>query len=320
MNYRIGIDLGGTDIKAGVVDGNYAIIAKHSRPTLAQRPYAEVIRDMASAASAAAQEAGIRLEDCECVGVGTPGFVNSKTDRIVFAGNLNWREVPLKRELMQYVSAPVFVGNDANCAVIGETLAGAARGLENVVLITLGTGVGGGVVIDGKMFCGGDGMGTELGHTPLILGGEACTCGLRGCFEAYASVTALIRQTKRAMQAHPESIMNRYAEEKGEVNGRTSFDCAKRGDMAALAVVDQYIEYVAAGIGGLVCIFRPDVVLVAGAISNEREYLFDPLNEKIGRYVFANDAISAPRVLRATLGNDAGLIGAAFGDRLITRR
>lgn len=316
MQYRIGIDLGGTDIKAGVVDENFSIAAKFSQPTLAQRPYPEVVRDMAAAAAAAAQQAGVELRDCACVGVGTPGFVNRKTDRIAFAGNLNWHNVPLREELGNYVPVPVFVGNDANCAVIGETLAGAARGRSNVVLITLGTGVGGGVVIDGKMFCGGDGMGTELGHTPLVYGGEPCTCGLRGCLEAYASVTALIRQTTRAMQAHPESLMNTYAAQQGKVDGRTSFDCAKKNDAAALAVVDQYIEYVAAGIGGLVCTFRPDIVLVAGAISNEREYLFDPLNEKVAKYVFASSAIGVPPIQRATLGNDAGIIGAAFGDRM----
>ncbi len=268
---------------------------------------------MSRVAAAAAEKSGVRLADCVCVGVGTPGFVSRKTGRLVFAGNLGWRDVPLKQALEAQLPVPVFVGNDANCAVIGETLAGAARGLRNVVLVTLGTGVGGGVVLDGAMFCGGDGMGTEIGHIPLVLGGEPCTCGLRGCYEAYASVRALIDQTKRAMAAHPDSAMNARAHEMGRVDGRTSFDCAKKGDAAARAVVEQYEEYVAAGIGALVCIFRPDAVLVGGAISNERDYLIGPLNEKLGKYVFAYENIGAPPVLRAALGNDAGIIGAAFG-------
>lgn len=314
MEYRIGIDLGGTAIKAGVVDEQYNVVHRHSQPTGVG--FAQVVKDMAAAAETVAAMAGLKVSDFPCVGVGTPSCINPYTGRLVFSNNTNWRDVPLSDELAKHLPVPIFIGNDANCAVVGEALAGAARGKKSVVMLTLGTGVGGGVIYDGKLFCGGDGMGAELGHTPLIAGGYPCTCGINGCLESFASVTALIRQTEEAMAAHPESIMHAHKQKKGNVSGRTAFDCARQGDETALRVVDQYEEYVANGIGGLVNIFRPEVVLIGGGLSNEGDYLMRPLNEKAGKYVFAFDIIGAPPIIKAGLGNNAGMIGAAYLDRM----
>lgn len=314
MQYRLGIDLGGTAIKAGVVDESNRIVYRHTRPTGGS--FEQIVADIAASANEVAGQAGLKVTDFPCIGVGTPSCINPKTGRLVFSNNTNWRDVPFREELEKHIPIPAYIGNDANCAIIGEAIAGAAAGCENVVMLTLGTGVGGGIILNGKLFCGADGMGAELGHTPLVAGGTPCTCGINGCLEAYASVTALIRQTKEAMEADPTSLLHAHAQKTGHVSGRTAFDCAKQGDRTALAVVDRYMEYVANGIGGLINIFRPEIVLIGGGLSNEGDYLLKPLNEKVGKYVFSNDIIGAAPIRKATLGNDAGTIGAANLDRM----
>lgn len=316
MDYRIGVDLGGTAIKAGVIDGQNRIVCRVSVPTGASRSFETVVAEMAGAARMAAGQAGMDIADFRCVGFGMPGFIDPQRGVHVFAGNLGWKNVPIVAELKKHIPVPVYVGNDANCAVIGETVAGAASRYRNVVMLTLGTGVGGGVIIDRKLFSGGDGMGTELGHVQFVFGGTPCTCGIAGCLEAYASVTALIRQTREMMALHPESMMHEHLKLHGEVNGRTSFDCAQQGDPAALKVVDAYQNYLAAGIGSFINIFRPDIVLIGGGLSNQKDYLMDPLNERVLQYVFAGDVIGAPPIRRAELGNDAGVFGAAYLDQM----
>ncbi|MBQ2770546.1 MAG: ROK family protein [Clostridia bacterium] len=231
---------------------------------------------MAQATEAVAAKAGLTLSDFPCVGAGTPSCINPFTGRLVFSGNINLKDVPLRDALEHRLGRPVYIGNDANCAIIGEALAGGAKDCQNVLMLTLGTGVGGGVILNGKLFAGADGMGTELGHIPLIAGGEHCSCGTDGCLEAYASVTALIRQTKAAMEAHPESSLHAHVEENGPVNGKTVFDCAQAGDAVSQQVIDQYIDYLARGIGGLVNIFRPEVVLIGGGLSGQGENLLAP--------------------------------------------
>lgn len=313
MKYRIGIDLGGTAIKAGVVDENFNVVCSHTQ--LTSHDFDTVIRDLAATAETVAAKVGLKVSDFPCVGVGIPSSVNPITKRLVFANNTGWRDMPIGEELEKLLKVPVYIGNDANCAVIGETLAGAAKGKDSVVMITLGTGVGGGIILNGKLFVGGDGMGVELGHTPLVHGGNACTCGIVGCFEAYASVTALINQAKKAMAEHPESLLCKAAEENGgQLNGRIIFDCAHADDPTALAVVDEYEEYLAHGIGGLITTFRPEVFLVGGGLSAQGDYLLDAVNKKLGRYVYSSDIIGIPPVLKATLGNTAGTIGAAYLD------
>ena len=313
---RIGVDVGGTFIKAGVVDESFTILHKVSVPTGGDGGYEDMVRKIAHAAELAAQEAGLAVKDCAAVGIGIPGLLNPKTGVVVLAPNLNWRDVPFLNTIQKLLPVPVRVGNDANCAVAGETLAGAAKGCENVVMLTLGTGVGGGIVTDGRLFVGGQGLGAELGHMVLQRDGEPCGCGMKGCIEAYCSVTSLVKQTLRAMEADPGSAMHAYAKEAGIVDGRTAFECSKKGDKAAVTVVENYCRYLANAIGSLVTAFRPDVVLIGGGLSNQREYLMDKLNALLPQYVFASGIIGVPPVMRATLGNDAGTIGAAFLDKV----
>lgn len=316
MKYRIGIDLGGTNIKAGIVDESNQIVAYDTRPTQPEKPFETVVAAIADSAKAAAKQMGIDIADSPCVGIGTPGSVQKATGRVLRAGNLNWYDVPLRDELQKYMPVPVYVGNDADCAAAGEMLAGAAQKWSNVLLFTLGTGVGSGIIIDRKIYSGADGLGAELGHIPLVFGGVRCTCGIDGCFESYASVTGLIRQTREAMEAHPESLLNKVATERGTVNGRTAFDCDREGDETAHAVVEQYISYVANGIGGCINIFRPEIVLLGGGVSNEGSFLLDRLNERLPKYVFGSAYNGVPEIIQATLGNGAGAIGAAYLDIL----
>ncbi len=310
--YRIGIDLGGTNIKIGIVNSSHKIIAHHSVKTLVDRHYTQIVQDMAEAVLFALKQANISVDSCQALGIGSPGCIDFKNGIVIFAGNLHWEQVPLLAELKKYINLPMGLSNDANCAALGEVIAGAAREYHNAVMITLGTGVGGGVVIDKKIFEGGHAGGTELGHTTILSGGEYCTCGRHGCFEAYASATALIRDTKRAAKKYPHSLLNQLCEGNLEhINGVTPFDAAKQGDPAAKEVVENYIKYLGEGIINMVNIFRPDVVLLSGGICNQGAYLTDPLNDYIKKYCFAGTRVYIPPVIRATLGNDAGIIGAA---------
>ena len=280
MEYRVGIDLGGTNVAVGVVDENKQIIARASIKTRPERMLDDVIYDIGCCVKEAVKKAGITLQDCVSVGIGSPGYCRAAEGLVVYANNLGWKNVPLCDELRQELGVPVRLSNDANCAALGEVIAGAAKGAKSAIMITLGTGVGGGVILNGKIYEGDIGPGTEMGHTTLILGGEPCTCGQRGCLEAYASATGLLRQRHRAELAHPETTMKRF----NPADGSAPFICAAEGDETAKAVVEQYITYVGAGIVNFVNIFAPEVVLIGGGVSNAGEALIGPLNDyEIGR-------------------------------------
>ncbi len=306
----IGIDLGGTNIAAGVVDKNGKILKTDSRPTLSERPYSEVIKDMAELCLKLLEECGLSVSDLDGIGIGSPGTIDSANGVVVYSNNLGWNDVPLSAELKKYIDVPVQIENDANAAAYGEYVVN-GNNAESFVAITLGTGVGGGVIIGGKIYRGFNGAGGELGHTTLVHNGEHCTCGNDGCWEAYASVTALIRQTKRAMEAHPESLMNKEAEKEGKVSGRTAFNAAKDGDAAAQSVVDKYIEYVADGITSIINIFQPEILVIGGGISKEGDRLLVPIKEYVKKHSYCK-AVAQTEIKIASLMNDAGIIGAAF--------
>lgn len=305
--YRIGIDLGGTNIAVGVVNDRYEIVARRSVPTGAERPAEEVIRDMGDAVEEALRQAGLTAVDCASMGVGSPGACDPQTGVVKRAYNLNWFDVPVCRMLHQRFGIPVRLGNDANCAALAEVVAGAAVGCQDMVLITLGTGVGSGIISRGKILSGLRGGAGEAGHMLLVLDGEPCTCGRRGCWEAYASATALIRQGREAAAAHPESLLNRYP----ALTGRDVFDAADAGDAAAQAVLEQYYVYVAAGVTNLVNILSPEMVLIGGGISRQGERLLAPIRRYVAANCFGGEARPQPVIQAAKLGNEAGIIGAA---------
>lgn len=307
--YRIGIDLGGTNIAVGIVNENYEIVAQHSVPTGAERPAADVIADMAGAVETVAAKAGVQVSDCESIGIGSPGTCDSENGVVVRAYNLQWFDVPLCRMLEERFHIPVRLSNDANCAALAETVAGAARGCRNMVLITLGTGVGGGIIINGKIHAGMRSAGAELGHILLVLDGEPCTCGRRGCWEAYASATALIRQTKEAAKANPDSLLAKIPTE--EITGRTVFDAADQGDAVAEEVIGRYCVYIAAGFTDLVNALAPEMILLGGGISRQGERILAPIRAYVANNCFGQHEGAIPVIQAAQLGNEAGIIGAA---------
>ena len=307
--YRIGIDLGGTNIAVGVVDDGHAIVSRVSVPTMASRPAAEVVRDMGGAVEQALARAGASVADCRSMGVGSPGTCNSADGVVERAYNLGWDHVPVCRMLEQRFGIPCRLSNDANCAALAEQVAGAAVGHDNVVLVTLGTGVGGGIIIGGRIYDGMRGAGAELGHTLLVMDGEPCTCGRRGCWEAYGSATALIRQGKRAGQAHPESALSSFGD---ALTAKDVFDAAEQGDETAQAVLERYYVYVAAGITDLVNILGPELVLIGGGISRQGERLLAPVREYVASNCFGGHDRKPPELRAAKLGNEAGIIGAAL--------
>ncbi len=308
MKYYVGIDLGGTNIVAGVVDEKYNIIAKASTKTNCPRPD----KDMAKMALKAVDNAGLAIDQIEWIGIGTPGIANSSTGIIEFAGNLGFNNTPMVKYIRETIDKPVFIENDANAAAYGEYVAGSAKGAKNAVCITLGTGVGAGIVIDGKIYAGSNFAGAEVGHTVIEVDGAQCSCGRKGCFEAYSSATGLIRMTKEAIAENPDCIMAKMAEERGKVTARTSFDSMREGDSVAKAVVDKYIKYLAAGITNTINIFQPDVLCIGGGVCNEGDPLLLPMKAIVEKENFARNSEKKTDIVIAKLGNDAGIIGAAF--------
>lgn len=309
--YYIGVDLGGTNLVAAAVTPEGQLLSRQSVPT---PKGAEAILDaMAQVCRGAAAGAGLALEDAISVGVGSPGIANAETGVIEYSCNLGFHDVPLAGMLSQRLEdLPVLVENDANAAALGEYIAGAGRGSRSLVAITLGTGIGGGVVEDGRLLVGHNYAGAELGHFVIAMGGEPCGCGRRGCFEAYASATALIRQTRRAMEAHPESLLWQVAGSLEAVTGRTVFDAREQGDETAEAVFRFYCQALGCGLTSIVNIFQPEVVCIGGGICAQGEVLLAPVREILDREDYARDCPRRTRLVTAVLGNDAGLIGAAL--------
>ncbi len=309
--YTLGIDLGGTNIVAGIVDENLKVIAKAKVKTNASRPAEEIVDDMAKVCFEACKTAGISIDDIYACGVGSPGAINPVDGIVVTANNLGFKNLPLAQMLKDRTGVDFYIENDANAAAYGEFLAGSGRGVKNCIAVTLGTGVGGGIIIDGKLFSGSNYAGGELGHTVINVDGEACTCGRKGCWEAYASATALIRQTKAAMEKDKDSLMWKLAEGNlDNVNGRIPFDAMRQGDKTAKEVVDTYIKYVAVGIANIINVFQPEKVCVGGGISGEKDTLINPIKEFVANEIYA--VMGKPcEILVAELGNDAGIIGAA---------
>lgn len=312
MKYYVGIDLGGTFIKAGVVDENYNIVAKASIPSQIDGNDEGVADRMAECAGKAMAELGLTIADIASVGIGAPGAVDSKNGVVVYANNLDFHNTPLGEYLEARLHTSVYVENDANVAAYGEALAGAAAGIANVVVITLGTGVGGGIIIDGRIYTGFNQFGGELGHTVIEYNGWPCTCGRNGCLEAYASATGLVKMTRLAMEANPDSKLWEVAPTLDDINGKTAFDAMRLGDQAGTEVVDKYISYLGCGLANFVNIFQPEVLLIGGGICKEGETLLAPLRKIISEQSYSLPGQPTCELRKCALGNDAGTIGAAM--------
>lgn len=313
MKYNIGIDLGGTNIKVGLVDENYNIVAKASCKTDLPRSAEKIADSIAETVWQALNEAHVTIDELNSIGIGTPGTANRDTGMVLYSCNLGFKNTDLRSLIGARLGKDVYVENDANAAAFGEVLAGAGKGCRDVVVVTLGTGVGGGIIIDGRIYTGFNYCGAELGHTVIKYGGRPCNCGRKGCFEAYSSATALINMTKEAMEADKTSKMwDICSGDISKVDGKTAFDGMRAGDKCACGVVDSYINYLGCGLTNIVNTFQPELLLIGGGICKEGENLTKPLEEFIARESYCVDPEKSTRLAIAQLGNDAGIIGAAF--------
>lgn len=312
--YYIGIDVGGTNLKAGLVREDGQILAVERTPLAFENPE-QFARTLAQLGQSVLHQAGIPVSDVVSAGIGIPGAVAGGD--ILYTCNIPLRDVPLSRLFRQHLDVPVLLENDANCAAVGEWLCGAGRGTQQFIVVTLGTGVGGGLILNGKLYSG-SGMVGEVGHMVIQHGGAPCNCGRRGCWEAYASATGLIRMTREAMEAHPESLLHTVAAQSGCVEGRTAFDAAVQGDETALALCRDYVSYLAAGVTNLINILQPEAVAIGGGVAAAPDgLLLTPLREIVERECYPRHTGQIPRIVRAELGNDAGIIGAALLKRAI---
>lgn len=312
--YYIGIDVGGTNLKAGLVREDGQILAVERTPLAFENPE-QFARTLAQLGQSVLHQAGIPASDVVSAGIGIPGAVAGGD--ILYTCNIPLRDVPLSRLFRQHLDVPVLLENDANCAAVGEWLCGAGRGTQQFIVVTLGTGVGGGLILNGKLYSG-SGMVGEVGHMVIQHGGALCNCGRRGCWEAYASATGLIRMTREAMEAHPESLLHTVAAQSGCVEGRTAFDAAVQGDETALALCRDYVSYLAAGVTNLINILQPEAVAIGGGVAAAPDgLLLTPLREIVERECYPRHTGQIPRIVRAELGNDAGIIGAALLKRAI---
>ena len=309
--YYIGLDVGGTNIKAGLLDETGAVLYRTKAPTPKTRKSEEIADDMCRLVQTVLTESGIAETAVESIGVGIPGVCSEERGTVIYTPNINFSAFPLRAHMQKTFSLPVHLANDANCAALGEYFCLPQRP-RDMILITLGTGIGGGLILDGKLHTGFNGIAGEVGHILLCPGGEPCECGRQGCWESYASVSALIRQTRAFIASHPESSFAKsVGNDLSDLSGKTAFDFAKAGDKDAQNIVDTWIGYVAEGLIDIINIFQPELLLIGGAISGEGDALLAPLSGIVEDKMYKSYG-PGTKIAAASKGNDAGLIGAAF--------
>lgn len=308
---RIGIDVGGTGIKIGIVNSQNQIIREGCIPTVTDIPFEEQVRRIVECVIATAEDDGLSSSDIASVGVGIPGIASAHTGEIIKCTNMGWYHVPFRDVFQRFLDKPVHIDNDANVAALAESVAGVSAGTSSSVFITIGTGIGSGIIINGRIWKGAHGIGGELGHVILDLDGVPCTCGNHGCLERYCSATALIRMAREEVAVHPDSLILSYAGDISRIEAKSVFDASKAGDPVATALFERYISYLAQAVGSVVNLIDPEVIVLGGGVSKAGNYLLDPLVREYPHYVLFNDQ-PLPPVRLAVLGSEAGVIGAAM--------
>ncbi len=308
----IGFDVGGTGVQVGVVSQQGEILCKGNMVTRLDIPVADQIKAMADCALDTLSRSGYTLEDVKSLGAGIPGVVDPRTGRIPFCTNLGWYDVDFAGEMRKYIDKPVFMDNDATVAGLAENLAGVSAGAHSSIMVTLGTGVGGGIIIGGKVWSGFNGVGSEIGHMILCLDGEPCTCGNRGCLERYCSATAIIRMAREQVAEHPDSLIMKKADgDTANINAKIVFDCARENDPVATEIFNRYIKYLGQALANLANMFDPEVIVLGGGVSKAGSLLLDAVRNEIGKYCLYK-TLPHSRIELAKLGSDAGIIGAAM--------
>lgn len=312
MAYHLGIDIGGTNIACGIVSEECEIIARSKVRTNSPRPYDEILADIIRAGELACEEAGITPAQLDSIGMGCPGTCNQDTGVVEYSNNLGFKNAPLRPDVEKHFCVRTYLGNDADAAAFGEYCAGSAKGADSAVVITLGTGVGSGIIINGKIYNGSNFAGGEIGHTVIVVDGRPCTCGRNGCFEAYSSATGLVTTTREYAAKNPDSLMARLIKQEGRVSARTAYQAMKQGDPVGLEVTEQYVKYLAVGITNVINIFQPDILCIGGGVCNEGDTLLVPLKKAVAEQVYTRNSAKNTEIVICSLGNDAGIIGAAM--------
>ena len=308
----IGIDVGGTTAKAGVVDEEGKILAKSVCKTGKERAFEDIAADMAELCRRVVRESGHEMADIAAVGVGIPGEQDPKSGLVAFCNNLGWVNVPLMQRLREALGLSVYVDNDANVAALAESAFGASRDVKSSILVTLGTGVGGGIVENRRVRTGAHGVGGEIGHMVVVVDGEVCNCGHRGCWEKYASATAIIRMGRALMEEKPDCALARQlGGDAAQLNAKAVLDLAKAGDADCMGIFETYVKYLCVGLANLINIYDPDMIVLGGGVAYAGDFLLDAVRAALGDYVYC-PALSWARVELARMGNDAGIIGAAM--------
>ena len=304
--YTIGVDLGGTNIAVGLVDEKHQIVARLSTPTNADRPYDEIVKDIALTVQQLIEDNNISMDEIKYIGLGAPGILDNEKGTITDNSNIHWENYPIKERLQNYIDKPIFLGNDANVATWAEYINGCGKNTENFIMLTLGTGVGGGIIINGKLITGSHSIGAEVGHFIFKAGGNKCGCGNQGCIEAYCSATALIKMALKDLDEHTDSVIAK--EER--VSARTVIEAAKAGDEYGVQLFEEYTDNLAQVLASIINFLDPDIIALGGGVANAGEFLLAPVRKKMINYTVFPSLVQT-QILKAEMGNDAGIIGAA---------
>lgn len=311
--YYIGIDIGGMSIKAGIVNDNLEIINKSTIVTDRNGDYKVMARDIYNLIMKITKDSNISMDKIKSIGIGCPGSVDRDNGVIIFSNNIVMKNVPLKDEIAKYTDKPIYLCNDADCAALGEFYALDSDDINTFIVITLGTGIGSGIIYNKKLLKSFNHSGGELGHTVIVTDGEYCTCGRHGCFEAYASATALMKLTKEEGEKNPDSLVYKMIKENNnKATGRIPFEAARKNDKTGQKIVDTYVKYLSEGLINIINVFQPEVIAIGGGVSKEGENLLEPVREYVSGKTYGAGLVTPTKIVTAKLGNDAGIIGAAY--------
>jgi glucokinase len=308
---KIGIDLGGTTMSVGAVGDNNEIITKQEIETICSDGADKIIERMSQLVQKVMNQ--VNTTQISHIGIGCPGMLDRAAGRVLYSNNLGWENIEIGKKMQNVFGIPVYIENDANCAALGEYIVGSGKDVNTMIMITLGTGIGGGIIINNKLYRGKSGNSNILGHMLMVSEGELCTCGRRGCWEAYASGSALIRMANKKAEECKESALSIFKDLDRSLNGKNIFLAIHSGDKAACQIFEQYISYVAEGITDIVNIFEPQMIVIGGGISMQGEFILDPIRKLVEKNIYCGADVM-PVITTSSLGNDAGIIGASCLD------
>ena len=310
--YYIGIDLGGTGVAAGLVDLEGKILFKNGAPTGPDISHEELLDQMVDLCNEIVEKNNISYDDIKYVGAGIPGLINPVLGIAEYSSNLRLKNVDITAFMKDKIPVPFYIDNDANCAALGEVTCGAATGKSSALMVTIGTGIGGGIIIDGKIYSGAFFGGGEISHHVLVMGGRKCNCGRTGCWETYGSATAIIEQARIAVEKDKNSkIYELCGGDMKKITAKMVFDAYDENDSVAVHVIEEYYTYFSEGLANIINILQPEMVVIGGGVSARGEKLIAPIRERVSGLMYGATELKT-KIVAAELGNDGGIIGAAM--------